>query len=65
MDFNEFKVSHLAQLKNIPEKYWDALFEKLSHEVGPNQSRNANETYQNRTKGIRRRKVFLYGGGRQ
>ncbi|KAL5475545.1 hypothetical protein EMCRGX_G025374 [Ephydatia muelleri] len=32
MDFNEFKVSHLAQLKNIPEKYWDALFEKLSHE---------------------------------
>ena len=34
MDFNQFKVSHSAQLKNIPEKYWDALFDKLSHEVG-------------------------------
>lgn len=32
MDFNEFKVSHSTQLNNIPERYWDALFEKFSHE---------------------------------
>ena len=46
MDFNEFKVSHSTQLNNIPERYWDALFEKFSHEVGSNQSRIAYETYQ-------------------